>query len=131
MEKRKVYVACALTYAPQDFVEGIKILKEKLSEKFEVLDFVGTGGEPKEIYEWDIHHCVKNADIIIALCDFPSIGLGYEMATMLEKYNKPVFAFAHNDAKVTKLVLGIQHPAFIFNRFEHMNEIMDHISLLY
>jgi hypothetical protein len=129
MKKRKLYVACALTHAPKEFVEGIKRLKAKLSENFEVLDFLGTEGtKPKEIYHWDIGGCVYKSEAVVAICDYPSLGLGYEMATMLEKREMLVMAFAHWDSLVSKLIIGIDKPPYSFCRYgthEDMSTLND------
>lgn len=121
---RKIYLACSLTYAPKDFLEKIDELKNNIRKEYEVLDFVGLEkGTPQEVYEHDIK-CVLMADMVVSICDYPAIGLGYEISLALEKYSKPTLALVHKDSKLSSLVEGINHPMFALKRYDSFDEIL-------
>ncbi|HEY4480296.1 MAG TPA: hypothetical protein VJB58_02400 [Candidatus Paceibacterota bacterium] len=121
----KIYVGCSLTQAPEQFIEEVENLKKILRQKgHKVFDFVGlVAGTPKDVYRWDIHHCVAECDFLIAICDYPSIGLGYELGVAIEKLGKRVLAVAHKDSKITRLILGIDHLRFEFCRYEELDDV--------
>ncbi|MBP6858950.1 MAG: hypothetical protein KBC33_03940 [Candidatus Pacebacteria bacterium] len=125
---KKLYVGCAINnLSPENkvrFLKQIADLKDSLRDHFEVLDFVGDAAAPVEvIYTHDIHNCVGQADCMLAICDHPSTGLGYELGTALEKHDIPVLAVAHTDSSVTRLVQGITGKKFKFVRYEDFGEI--------
>ncbi|HTH72454.1 MAG TPA: hypothetical protein VL737_03805 [Candidatus Pristimantibacillus sp.] len=107
MSQTKLYVGCSLTKAPEAFKESVEQLKEELRKQgYEVLEFVGlVKGTPKDVYEWDIQHCVGTCDAFIGICDEPAIGLGFEMCEAI-RLGKPVLAVAHEDTRVSRLVPG-------------------------
>lgn len=120
----KIYVGCALTHAPESFKQDIEDIKAALRAEHEILDFIGAGpGEPRDVYLWDIGQCVAHCDMMIAICDLPSLGLGYEMGFAIEKLNKPTLIVAHKDAIVTRLIRGIEKENVAFERYSHMSEI--------
>jgi hypothetical protein len=128
--KKKLYIGCALTVVPPEkrmgFVALIEEVKKELRNHFEVMDFLGLGDfTPKEVYNFDIKECVMKADYMLAICDYPSLGLGYEMATAIEKLSIPVLAVAHKDAVVAKLIRGIDHKNFHFIYYDSVDEIIE------
>jgi len=126
--KLKLYVGCSLTHAPQEFMDNIANFKEALSSKFEILEFLGLKGTPREAYEKDIQECVAECDLMLSFCDFPSLGLGYELGTAIEKYSKPVLAVAHKDSFVSNLIIGIDHPMYNFDRYSDIIEVENMIQ---
>lgn len=126
MKKPVVYIACALTYAPEEFKASVEALKKKLEESkiCIVLKFKGLSDAnvPYDVYVHDINKCVRKCDLLVAICDHPSIGLGYEMATQGEARRKPILAVAHKDTKITKLILDTRTPGFEFKRYENLVE---------
>lgn len=130
--KRKnidIYVGCSLTQAPQKFRRDVEDLKESLRRKgWRVADFVGLSGgtsaeECRAVYTHDIKRFVSECDLLVAICDFPALGLGYEMGTAIEKRGIPVLAVAHEKSHVTRLVLGIDHPRYTFRRYRSLSEV--------
>jgi hypothetical protein len=123
----QLYVGCALTDAPESFKKGVENFKHALrAEGYEVFDFVGlVNGTATDVYNWDIRHCVKNCQALIAICDFPSIGLGYEMNEAIN-LKKPVLAVAHQDSKVTRLVYGAAEvePNLRFEKYASLDGII-------
>lgn len=103
----KLYVGCGLTDAPESFVQSVDAFKASLRGLgHEVFDFVGlVGGTAADVYNWDIGHCVKNCDAFIAICDYPSTGMGWELSVATNR-KIPVLALAHEKTKVTRLVTG-------------------------
>lgn len=127
-KKKKLYVGCAINNLSLKnkvrFLKQIEDLKDSLRDHFEVLDFVGNATAPVEtIYTHDIHNCVGRADCMLAICDHPSTGLGYELGTALEKHDIPVLAVAHKDSNVTRLVQGVTGKKFKFVRYEDFREV--------
>lgn len=121
MSKPKVYVACSLTHAPKKFVGQVEKFKEKLESICDVLHFVGISDDtPHDTYLYDVKKCVYGCDLLVAICDYPSTGLGYEMATQVEKRKKPVLAVAHKNSLVTKLILDPKKAGYEFHRYENL-----------
>lgn len=101
----KVYVGCSLTHAPEPFKEKVEDFKQNLREVCDVLCFLGISeNTPYGVYAHDIHGCVMRSDLIVAISDLPSTGLGYEIATQAEARKKPLLAVAHRDALVSDLI---------------------------
>lgn len=129
LKKLKIYVGCSLTHAPYEFRKAVENLKQALRMKYEVLEFLGlVNGTPKDVYEWDLKECVAECDFFLAICDHPSLGLGYELATAIEKLHKPVLGVAHRDAHVTRLILGITQTNFIFRRYFELEEVANFVD---
>lgn len=120
----KVYVACSLTHAPEEFRNAVEKLKERLRDVCCVLYFKGLSDEnlPHDIYVHDIDGCVHQCSLLVAICDYPSTGLGWEMATQAESRKKPVLAVAHEDSKVTKLILDPRLSGYEFRRYKDLCE---------
>lgn len=125
MKQTKLYVGCSLTHAPEEFKELVEAFKDALrAEGYEVFNFVGlVNGTPRDVYEQDICEFVRKADALIAICDHPSLGLGWETGEAV-RLGKPVLAVAHTDNHVTRLIVGAAEvePNFSFERYEDMTE---------
>ena len=121
----KLYIGCSLTKAGEQFKAEVEELKTALRGKgYEVLDFVGlVKGTPKDVYVWDINHCVATCDAFIAICDEPAIGLGYELCEAVRS-GKPVLAVAHRDTTITRLVHGAAEvePNLSFAIYNNLTE---------
>ena len=98
-------------------------LRQTLARHFEILEFCDADVPPNQIFEHDIDYCVRVADFILAIADFPSTGLGYEVGTMVEKYGKPVLAVAHRNSAVSGIVTGNTRPNFEFLRYDDVSEV--------
>ncbi|MCL5666890.1 MAG: hypothetical protein M1383_03910 [Patescibacteria group bacterium] len=124
---KKIYVTCSLTHASEEFKEEMARLKQMLKAKFEVLEFKGlTDGTPTDVYHHDIG-CVKSCDLLLSECSHPAIGLGFEIATALFRH-KPILAVAKQDAKVSRLILGIDSSLFSFMRYNSLEEVADAVE---
>ena len=121
-----VYVGCALTNVPDEFKEDFSCKVEELKKKLEgiciVLKFKGLsdGNIPYDVYVHDINKCVRKCDLLVAICDYPSIGLGYEMATQGESRKKPTLAVAHIESRISKLILDPRTPGYEFKRYKNL-----------
>ena len=123
-DKTKIYIGCSLTHAPDDFKKAVEDLKNSLRPEYEVFDFLGLEkGSEQDVYNWDIKNCVAKCDLFVAICDHASLGLGYELGSAIEAFDKPVLALAHKDAYIARLVLGIDAPRFSFERYGDLSEI--------
>jgi hypothetical protein len=119
-----VYVGCSLTHAPEQFKAEVMELVKKLETICIVLRFKGLSDAniPYDIYVQDINRCVRKCDLLVAVCDYPSIGLGYEIATQGEARKKLTLAVAHRSAKISKLILDPRTPGYEFKRYDNFVE---------
>lgn len=119
-----VYVGCSLTHASPEFRDSVEELKRRLSKVCRVLSFKGLSNEnlPYDVYVHDILGCVDGCDLLLAICDYPSTGLGYELAVQAERKRGPVLAVAQRDALVTKLILDPHLPGYEFARYDNFLE---------
>lgn len=133
---KKLYIGCSLTLLPPDkkeaFLKMISEIKKELGKSFEILEFLGIDDigtakpyTPREIYDFDIKECLMKADCFLAVCDYPAIGLGYELGTAVEKRGIPVLAVAHKDSKVSRSIIGVDHPNFHFMYYGSVNGIIE------
>lgn len=133
IERPRLYVGCSLTQAPEEFKNDVAGFKEALREKgYEVFDFVGlVKGSAEDVYRWDIEHCVRDCDALIGICDFPSIGLGFELNEAI-RLKKPVLAVAHEDASVTRLLLGAAavESNLAFERYTSLQDVIPQVEAL-
>lgn len=124
MEKKVVYVGCSLTYAGKRFKAQVEALKKKLEDNgiCVVLKFIGLSDKniPHDVYVHDIDLCVRKCDLLVAICDYPSIGLGYEMGTQGEARKKPTLAVAKAGRTVTKIVLDTRTPGYEFRYYKSL-----------
>lgn len=121
-EAVSLYVGCSLANAPDDFKNSVVALKDKLREKYKVLEFKGqVAGTNEDVYRWDIEQCVATCDMFVAVCDYPSIGLGWELNEAI-RLNKPTLGVAHTEAVMSRLVLGAAgiKPNFTFKRYNDL-----------
>lgn len=128
MKALKVYVACTLKHATEEYKQFIAEFKKQLAEraKCTILEFVtdphATAGE---IYQNDIKGCVVEADVIVADLSSPSHGVGYEISTMVEAHNKPVIGVARTGSQVSGVLLGI--PGFELGFYDDMETLLDYV----
>jgi len=99
----------ALTEAPlafrEEFQGGLKTGLRML-ENAEVLDFVGLeDGTESDVYCHD-RFCTEQADLCVFICDYPSTGLGMEIAFRLAS-GKPMLCFKRYKAHITRMVTGM------------------------
>lgn len=121
-EIKSLYVGCSLAVAPNEFKDSIVALKDKLCEQFDILEFKGqVAGTNADVYRWDIEHCVADCDMFVAVCDYPSIGLGWELNEAI-RLGKPTLGVANNEAVISRLVLGAADikPNFTFRRYKDL-----------
>src|SRR4029453_14282793 len=120
---KQLYVGFSLTHASEEFKTRVEAFKTALRQMgYSVLDFFSpVAGTPRDVYEWDIGHCVVDCDAYVGICDEASIGLGWELAEAV-RLGKPTLAVAHVDSKVTRLVLGAAdaEPNLRFESYEDL-----------
>ncbi len=115
----KIYVACALTHVPAEqkiaFTSLLNDVKIELKEKgYAVMDFLSAikeNPDSKEVYSYDIE-CLKNADGMLALGDYPGTGLGYEICYTTELRRIPTVVGVVNLNNVSKLLKGVSHEHY-------------------
>ena len=131
MEKKVVYVGCSLTHAPKKFKADVIKLVEKLETICTVLKFKGLSdaNQPHDVYVQDIKKCVRKCDLLVAICDYPSLGLGYEMGTQGEARKKPTLAVAKQGRKISKLVLDPRTPGYEFKFYNKLvNDVFEMVK---
>jgi hypothetical protein len=127
-EKRKLYVGCGLTHAPQTFRDSVEQLKEVLANEWKVMQFLGTSaGTAADVYEMDILTNVHGCDAFLGIVDMPSTGLGWE-ANEAIRLGKPALLVAHAATTVTRLVLGATH--FTDLRFARYNNMVQDVPAI-
>lgn len=122
-----IYVGCALTFASKEFKASIADFKECLRRRFgvNVLEFLGEGaGNAEDVYETDIVKGVGKSDLMVAVADKASTGLGIEFGAQIWLYRGPVLVLASHDAIVTRLVPGVA------GRFPHQMRLARYKDLL-
>ena len=123
-----VYVGCGLTDAPQEFTDQVGKLKENLREipHVRVLDFVGQDDtDPIEVRKNDLSQ-VASCDLMVAICEFGSTGLGMEMQKAVAE-NKHILAFASTPDR-SQLVRGIDSDRFSFFQYEQMQDVVERVK---
>ena len=124
MEKKKLYVGCGLTLAPEAFRGTVEELKDELRTDWDVMEFLGTvKGTEVDVYQKDIIENVGGCDAFLGICDEPSIGVGWEMSSATSLL-RPTLAVAHANSRITRMVLGAPafNPTMVFRRYEDMIE---------
>jgi 2'-deoxynucleoside 5'-phosphate N-hydrolase len=112
-----IYFSCSITGGRQDQAAYQSIVAALQSDGHTVPTAIladqdilrlETVTSAEDIYQRDIawlDHC----DAVVAEISTPSHGVGYEIAYALEK-GKPVYCGYLYDRKVTKMILGNDHP---------------------
>lgn len=130
-EEKRIYVGCSLTQAPEHFKKEVAAYKEQLRRAgHQVLEFIGLdNGTEADVYRWDIERCVRDCDLMVGVCDSPSIGLGWELGEAT-RLGKDVLAIAHEQSSVTRLVLGAAavEPNVHFMRYTQLADTLPAIE---
>src|SRR3989344_4715326 len=125
----KIYLAAAITHAPEEFRSFIEDFRQVLKQDFEVLDFFGLKvGDPKDVYEYD-KKCLDECDIVVAEVSHPALGVGYEIGYALAN-RKKVLAFAKTGAATGRMIRGITDSNFSFQYYDTEADIIKAIKKL-
>ena len=126
-----LYVGCALSQAPTEFKQDVARLKDDLRQRgHDILEFVGEApAAPAEVYRWDIENCVGACQAMLAVVDYPAIGLGWELATAANR-QIPTLMVAEAGAFVTRLAIGAADvlPTIEFERYDQMTDIPEKLG---
>ena len=115
--------------APQEYLDFLENLKKILQNEYEIVEFLSLGSvTPTDIYHEDIKKRIGISELFVAICDYPSTGLGYEMATAIEKYSKPTIGLAKEGKKISTLISGIDHPMYTFKSYKTIEDIIASIK---
>jgi len=124
MPKRRLYVGCALQSAGEEYVLKIRALREELKKHFLVLEFLYPHpGTDQDVYQLDIQDHVTNCDLMLAIGDLPSTGLGYELATAIEALCKPVLILSKKGQKLSRLIKGIVRSNIRILEYSDLSEV--------
>lgn len=130
-----VYVGMALTEAPILFRERFRSdLKTVLTDipDVEIIDFIGLeNGTAVDVYEWD-RGSVEKVDLCLFIVDYPSTGLGMEIAFRLLT-DEPLLIFHKEEARVTRMLTGMCEregvPIFEYKNMEGIiNTVREYID---
>jgi hypothetical protein len=108
----RLYVGHKLTNANRAFLTKMSILRDgiehELAGEFVVLKFLGlVGGTSFDVFQRDIIVNVATCDLMVAIIDEESTGLGLEIGLALSRYGKPILLIQHSSVPhVSRLVLG-------------------------
>ena len=116
---KKIYLGCSLTGAPESFKSEVKDLIGLLEKSYTILPFFSFTNKiaknNREVFEFDMNQ-IKEADFMIAICSYPSTGMGYEIREALSQ-GKKVFAFAKDTDNISKFIdNGITDSNYSFFR---------------
>ena len=105
MQYRIVYVGAALTNASSTLRQAIPAFKQLLRDRTDsiVLRWVGTDIAIGEgFYQRDLGN-VQMCDVMIAIVDEPSIGLGMELGQAISE-GKPTLCLYNETSKISRMV---------------------------
>ncbi len=122
----KLYLGCALRNASPDFVQSVLKFRERLEQEsgFEILRFVDlSGSQPSDvdIFRWDMAQ-IEACDGVLAICDEPSFGLGFEVSVALS-LGKPVLMVAEENRYISAFPQGIDWPGATFLRYRSWDHL--------
>lgn len=124
MPLRRLYVGCALQSAGDEFVLKIRALREELKEHFFVLEFLYPHpGTDQDVYQLDIQDHVANCDLMLAIGDLPSTGLGYELGSAIEAHCKPVLILHKRGERLSRLIKGIVRSNVRILEYSDLSEV--------
>ncbi len=101
-------MACALTQSSEEWRQSIKDFKEELQAlDFAILEFFDLkAGTPPEVTRYDLEQ-VRNCDLMVAIADEPSLGLGAELMYRVAILAKPALVFVKNGYYLSRFILGM------------------------
>jgi nucleoside 2-deoxyribosyltransferase len=120
--KPLVYLSCALSHGPKDFLEDIAYLREQIQPYAEVLDFLGLH-HPNvgDAFQYDVNS-VRRCDVLIANATYPSIGLGLEFGVAHEN-RKPIITIVDDKLAPARLLIwGYWDPLHFRLRYKTREE---------
>lgn len=126
--KKKLYIGCSIYNASEAFLQEIKEFKQSLSQNFEVLDFVPPelqtdATTPQDIVKHDLSQ-VRSCDLLVGICDHPSLGLGIEIGTA-NAMQKPIILAAQN-TNISRMIRGndIENPNSTFTTYANLSDLI-------
>jgi hypothetical protein len=124
---KTLYIGCSLAHASAEFLQFIDELKIAVAKDFEPLTFVGLNPDATAalVYTTDID-CAKRADLMLAIADHPSTGLGMEIQARIYLEKTTVIAFRQG-TKISRMVLGAVEisPVMSTLPYESIDDIVE------
>jgi len=125
-QRPTIYVAAALSHAPESFRDDIIAFRDRLRPYAEVLDFLGLEApSAQQAFEWDIK-CVRECDVLVANVSYPSIGAGVEFGVAYS-LRKPIITLAAADADASRFVFGYVSPLHYSCRYSNGDEAVEFV----
>lgn len=124
--RKSLYIGCALQNVSENFLADIEALKIAAADEWEVLSFVGTdpAATPDTVYTTDIDMACR-ADLMVAVADYPSTGLGIELATRTAT-GAPTVVVHHADHTISRMVTGFAalQPTVTYTTYTDLIDIL-------
>jgi nucleoside 2-deoxyribosyltransferase len=130
-----IYFSCSITGGRQDQLIYHAIVDTLLKEGHQVptahlshpdVMEKETVIAPAEVYKRDVRW-VEECDVLIAEVSTPSHGVGYEIALAL-LLGKPVFCCYQNGRRVSKMILGNDHPTLTLYPYHSVDDLLPRIN---
>jgi len=130
-----IYFSCSITGGRQDQAVYAAIVDHLLAQGHEVPTAHLSSAhvldeeiviEPREVYDRD-SKWVEECDALIAEVSTPSHGVGYEIALAL-MLGRPVLCCYRSGQKVSKMILGNNHPKLHLCEYERLEDLISAID---
>jgi hypothetical protein len=93
-----------------------------LKDDFEILEFLGlVDGTSKQVFDHDAK-CVLGSDLFVAICDYPSLGLGVELGIAFQG-GKKTLVLSRQGVKVSRMVLGMESQNIKFDHYQNNDDL--------
>lgn len=127
VSRPSIYIGHALTGAPEEFVNHADAIRQRLRERYQVLDFLGlVAGTARDVYESDAN-CVRTCGAFIALPEVPSTGLGMELQIAIS-ISKPTLVLHRTGVRITRMLLGSPNPNQEVADYGTVDEAVGHVG---
>ena len=127
-----VYFGYPLSNVTQEYrVRGVQIRSE-LVQHYKILEFYSNPAEMnfdqnsliicQDIYNWD-KNCVESCDVFVAFGDYPSTGLGMELAFAISS-KKPILLLCQKGNLISRMPKGITGTIFEYAEYQGDTELL-------
>lgn len=123
-----VYVAASVTHAPDSLEDFVANFKKELRTATSaiVIDWVGKNSpvQVEQFYKRNLNN-VRESDVMIALVDEPSIGLGMEIQEAIAM-GKPLICLHHEDRTISRLLVHASDSLNIpIHKYRDLNQAVE------
>jgi nucleoside 2-deoxyribosyltransferase len=129
---KTIYFGCPLTHSTPEYRSKMVEIRAELEKTYNVLKFYSDPNQMnfdqdsnkicQEIYKWD-KNCVESCDVFVAFADYPSTGLGMELAFATSK-QKPILLLSQKEVFVPRMARGIVGTVFSHQQYENQLDVL-------